>query len=126
MSEPTAMDYGDYLRLDDVLRAQHPLSPDHNELLFIIQHQTSELWMKLMLHELRAAIGNIADLQWSPLHCSLMTVDQIVIGDRAETAAGERLAGMRPDITCAAGDKDGNQIAVAHRLALEPRRAARQ
>ena len=54
------MSYGDYLRLDQVLNAQHPLSPDHNEMLFIIQHQTSELWMKLMLHELQAAIGAVA------------------------------------------------------------------
>ena len=51
------MSYGDYLHLDEVLNAQHPLSPDHNEMLFIVQHQTSELWMKLMLHELRAAIA---------------------------------------------------------------------
>ena len=43
------MSYGDYLHLDQVLTAQHPLSPDHNEMLFIVQHQTSELWMKLML-----------------------------------------------------------------------------
>lgn len=49
------MSYGDYLALDSLLTAQHPLSPDHNEMLFIIQHQTSELWMKLMLHELQAA-----------------------------------------------------------------------
>ncbi|BAP40978.1 tryptophan 2,3-dioxygenase [Pseudomonas sp. StFLB209] len=49
------MTYGDYLDLKRILSAQHPLSTDHNELLFIIQHQTSELWMKLMLHELRAA-----------------------------------------------------------------------
>jgi tryptophan 2,3-dioxygenase len=54
------MSYGDYLHLDAVLNAQHPLSPDHNEMLFIVQHQTSELWMKLMLHELRAAIAHIA------------------------------------------------------------------
>ena len=54
------MSYGDYLHLDAVLSAQHPLSPDHNEMLFIVQHQTSELWMKLMLHELRAAIADIA------------------------------------------------------------------
>ena len=54
------MNYGDYLHLDAVLAAQHPLSPDHNEMLFIVQHQTSELWMKLMLHELRAAMGCIA------------------------------------------------------------------
>ena len=50
------MSYGDYLHLDSVLGAQHPLSPDHNEMLFIVQHQTSELWMKLLLHELAAAV----------------------------------------------------------------------
>ena len=55
-----AMSYGDYLQLDAILNAQKPLSPDHNEMLFIIQHQTSELWMKLMLHELRAAIAAVA------------------------------------------------------------------
>ena len=54
------MSYGDYLQLDAILTAQKPLSPAHDELLFIVQHQTSELWMKLMLHELRAAIGHIA------------------------------------------------------------------
>ena len=40
------MSYGDYLQLDAILNAQKPLSPDHNEMLFIVQHQTSELWMK--------------------------------------------------------------------------------
>ena len=53
------MSYGDYLHLDAILNAQQPLSPNHNEMLFIVQHQTSELWMKLMLHELRAAIACI-------------------------------------------------------------------
>jgi len=54
------MSYGDYLHLDAVLGAQHPLSPAHDEMLFIVQHQTSELWMKLMLHELSAAVAGIA------------------------------------------------------------------
>ena len=54
------MSYGDYLQLDQLLSAQTPLSPDHNELLFIVQHQTSELWMKLMLHELEAAVKAVA------------------------------------------------------------------
>ena len=49
------MAYGDYLALDTVLDAQHLLSGNHNELLFIIQHQTTELWIKLILHELYAA-----------------------------------------------------------------------
>lgn len=50
-----AMSYGDYLHLDGILTQQHPLSDAHDEMLFIIQHQTSELWMKLALHELSAA-----------------------------------------------------------------------
>ncbi|MGC9236461.1 MAG: tryptophan 2,3-dioxygenase [Thiomonas sp.] len=54
-----SMSYGDYLHLDALLDAQHPLSGAHNEMLFIIQHQTSELWMKLMLHELHAARDQI-------------------------------------------------------------------
>ncbi len=59
------MSYGDYLHLDSVLAAQHPLSDAHDEMLFIIQHQTSELWMKLAIHELTAAKARIAadDLQ---------------------------------------------------------------
>ena len=51
------LSYGGYLRLDRLLDAQHPLSDpaEHDELLFIVQHQVSELWMKLMIHELKAA-----------------------------------------------------------------------
>ncbi len=49
------MSYGDYLNIDQILTAQHPLSTAHDEMLFIIQHQTSELWMKLALYELSAA-----------------------------------------------------------------------
>jgi len=58
-----ALSYSGYLCLDKLLTAQKPLSggaassPRHDEMLFIIQHQTSELWMKLMIHELKAAIG---------------------------------------------------------------------
>ncbi len=55
MSFADAMSYGDYLRLDNVLDQQHPLSGAHDEMLFIIQHQTSELWMKLAIHEMAAA-----------------------------------------------------------------------
>ena len=53
--------YGGYLRLDKLLSAQQPISDPahHDELLFIVQHQVSELWMKLMIHELRAAIGHL-------------------------------------------------------------------
>ena len=51
------MSYGDYLGLDAILSAQHPQSDAHDEMLFIIQHQTSELWMRLAIHELQAARG---------------------------------------------------------------------
>ena len=54
-----AMSYGDYLHLDEILAAQHPLSPNHNEMLFIVIHQVNELWMKLVLHELNAARENL-------------------------------------------------------------------
>ena len=53
--------YAGYLRLDQRLRAQQPLSspPHHDEMLFIIQHQTSELWLKLLIHELSAAVAHL-------------------------------------------------------------------
>jgi len=54
-----AMSYGDYLHLDDLLAAQKPRSGKHDEMLFIIIHQSSELWMKLILHELQAAAAEI-------------------------------------------------------------------
>jgi tryptophan 2,3-dioxygenase len=53
------MSYGDYLAIDRILTAQNCLTPAHDEMLFIIQHQTSELWMKLALHELDAARRSI-------------------------------------------------------------------
>ncbi|MGY0557893.1 MULTISPECIES: tryptophan 2,3-dioxygenase [unclassified Lysobacter] len=57
------MSYAGYLHLDRLLDAQHPLSSpaEHDELLFIVQHQVSELWMKLMIHELKAAAGHLRD-----------------------------------------------------------------
>jgi tryptophan 2,3-dioxygenase len=60
MSFDSRMSYGDYLQIDRILEAQRCLSTAHDELLFIIQHQTSELWMKLALHELDAARSKIA------------------------------------------------------------------
>jgi tryptophan 2,3-dioxygenase len=74
----TSMTYGDYLHLDEVLNAQHPLSPDHNEMLFIVQHQTSELWMKLMLHELRAAIAHLAKDELQPCFKMLARVSKVM------------------------------------------------
>jgi tryptophan 2,3-dioxygenase len=67
-----AMSYADYLELDTLLAAQHPRSdpPHHDELLFIVQHQTTELWLKLILHELRAARAYLdTDLVHQALKC---------------------------------------------------------
>ncbi|WP_234420866.1 tryptophan 2,3-dioxygenase family protein, partial [Xanthomonas fragariae] len=57
--------YGGYLRLDRLLSAQQPLSEPahHDEMLFIIQHQTAELWLKLLAHELRAAVVHLQNDQ---------------------------------------------------------------
>ncbi|WP_043459950.1 tryptophan 2,3-dioxygenase [Azohydromonas australica] len=73
-----AMSYGDYLHLDEVLSAQHPLSPSHDEMLFIIQHQTSELWMKLLLHELDAAMDCVRRDELSPAFKMLARVTRIL------------------------------------------------
>lgn len=62
----STMSYGDYLHLDELLATQHPLSPNHNEMLFIIVHHVSELWMKLALHELSAARANVRADNLSP------------------------------------------------------------
>ena len=60
MSFDGRMSYGDYLHIDRILTSQRQLTTAHDEMLFIIQHQTSELWMKLALHELDAARNAIA------------------------------------------------------------------
>ncbi len=72
------MSYGDYLQLDSILEAQKPLSPAHDEMLFIVQHQTSELWMKLMLHELTAAVGNVANDELPSAFKKLARVSKIM------------------------------------------------
>ena len=73
-----SMSYGDYLGLDRILSAQHPLSPEHNEMLFIVQHQTSELWMKLMLHEMHAVCAKLQAGELSPAFKMLARVARIM------------------------------------------------
>jgi len=73
-----AMSYGDYLRLDELLAAQQPRSRDHNEMLFIVQHQASELWMKLMIHELRAARERVRADDLQPAFKMLARVARIM------------------------------------------------
>ena len=78
LDQAGSMTYGDYLHLDQILGAQHPRSPDHNEMLFIIQHQTSELWIKLMLQELRAARDRLGKDDLQPAFKMLARVSRIM------------------------------------------------
>jgi len=104
------MNYSDYLQLDAVLNAQRPRSPDHNEMLFIVQHQTSELWMKLMLHELRAAIGAVARDELPPAFKMLARVSRIMeqlvhAWDVLATMTPPEYSAIRPHL----GDSSGFQ-----------------
>jgi tryptophan 2,3-dioxygenase len=72
------MSYSDYLGLDRILNAQHPLSTAHDEMLFIVQHQTSELWMKLAIHELSATCQLIAEDHLQPAFKTLSRVSRIL------------------------------------------------
>ena len=73
-----SMSYGDYLGLDAVLSAQHPRSDAHDEMLFIIQHQTSELWMRLALHEIAAARTTLSQPDIRPAFKMLARVSRIL------------------------------------------------
>jgi len=77
MSFDGRMSYADYLHLDALLGAQHPVSGAHDELLFIVQHQTSELWMRLVVHELLHARQAIADDRLQPAFKMLTRVSRI-------------------------------------------------
>jgi len=72
------MSYGDYLGLEQILSAQRPLSDAHDEYLFIIQHQTTELWMKLALHEMTAIRVEIAKDNLQPCFKMLTRVARIL------------------------------------------------
>ena len=77
MTEPSPMSYSDYLNLDAILGAQRPLTDAHDEMLFIIQHHTSELWMKLAIHEIAAARKAIAGDELQPAFKMLARVARI-------------------------------------------------
>ena len=72
-----AMSYGDYLQLPTLLSAQQPLSAQSDELLFIVIHQSTELWMKLVLHELDLAIAGVREDRLQPALKNLARVGRI-------------------------------------------------
>ena len=78
MSQRKEISYSGYLELDKILQAQQPLSSAHDEMLFIIQHQTSELWMKLAIHELSATCRLIAANDLQPAFKTLSRVSRIL------------------------------------------------
>jgi tryptophan 2,3-dioxygenase len=103
-----SMSYGDYLQLDQILSAQKPLSPAHDEMLFIVQHQTSELWMKLMLHELRAAVRRIARDELDSAFKMLARVSRIMeqlvhAWDVLATMTPPEYTAMRPYLGASSG-----------------------
>ena len=115
------MSYGDYLQLDAILQAQKPLSPDHNEMLFIVQHQTSELWMKLMLHELAAAIAAIARDELPPAFKMLARVSRIMeqlvhAWDVLATMTPPEYSAIRPYLANSSGFQSWQYRCIEFRL----------
>ncbi|MBK9238507.1 MAG: tryptophan 2,3-dioxygenase [Rhodoferax sp.] len=103
-----SMSYGDYLHLDAILSAQQLRSSEHDEMLFIVQHQTSELWMKLMLHELRAAIDNIARDELGAAFKMLARVSRIMeqlvhAWDVLATMTPPEYSAIRPHLASSSG-----------------------
>ncbi|HEX2764713.1 MAG TPA: tryptophan 2,3-dioxygenase [Allosphingosinicella sp.] len=90
---PAAMTYGSYLSLDQLLSAQHPLSANHDEMLFVILHQTKELWLKQIMHELDLATGMIRDDHLIEVHKALSRVTRI---QAVMTLSWDVLATMTP------------------------------
>jgi len=105
-----AMSYGDYLDLDRLLAAQHPRSDAHDELLFIVQHQTTELWLKQVLHELQGARRAVAADELAPAFKMLARVSRIMAQlvqawDVLATLTPSEYSAFRPSL----GDSSGFQ-----------------
>jgi tryptophan 2,3-dioxygenase len=102
------MSYGDYLRLDTILDAQQLRSGAHDEMLFIVQHQVNELWMKLLLHELRAAIAAVAGDRLQPAFKMLARVSRIMeqmvhAWDVLATMTPPEYSTIRPSLASSSG-----------------------
>jgi tryptophan 2,3-dioxygenase len=74
---PAGMTYADYLKLNQLLGAQQPLSDLHDEMLFIVIHQTKELWMKQLLHELRFAVGLVETDRFAEAYKAMARIGRI-------------------------------------------------
>jgi len=115
------MSYGDYLHLDEVLGAQHPRSQTHDEMLFIIQHHVSELWMKLLLHELEAAIEAVAGDALPRAFKMLARVSKIMeqmvhAWDVLATMTPPEYSAMRPSLASSSGFQSWQYRMIEFRL----------
>ncbi|MDZ4364215.1 tryptophan 2,3-dioxygenase [Brevundimonas sp.] len=95
MTDPAtaSITYAGYLALDELLAAQHPLSDQHDEMLFVVIHQTKELWLKQILHEVALAQGLIRAGDLVPAYKSLARVSRI---QAVMTQSWDILATMTP------------------------------
>lgn len=127
------MSYADYLDLDRLLAAQHPLSPDPNELLFIVQHQVSELWMRLMLHEIDGAVAALRDDRLPQCFKALARITRIMeqlvsAWTVLATMTPSEYSGVRPHLANSSGFQSFQYRAIEFRLGnknpamLEPHR----
>lgn len=114
-----AMSYADYLDLDTLLSAQHPRSspPQHDELLFIVQHQVAELWLKLLLHELRSARSLLAADELAPALKRLARVKHVQrqlveMWDVLATLTPSEYAQIRPFLATSSGFQSHQYRAV--------------
>ena len=115
------MSYGDYLHLDAVLGAQQRRSGAHDEMLFIVQHQVSELWMKLLLHELEAAIAAVAADQLQRAFKMLARVSKIMeqlvhAWDVLATMTPPEYSAMRPALASSSGFQSWQYRMIEFRL----------
>jgi tryptophan 2,3-dioxygenase len=127
------MSYGDYLGLDGLLQAQRPRSRDHNEMLFIVQHQATELWMKLVIHELRAAIAQVRGDDLQPAFKMLSRVARIMAQlnqswDVLSTLTPAEYSSFRAELGASSGFQSYQYRMIEfllgnkHAVAMEPHR----
>jgi len=116
-SHPAGMSYADYLQLPTLLSAQQPLSDRHDEMLFIIIHQTKELWLRQMLHEVRLAIRLIEALEFAPAYKAMARISRI---QSVMTLSWDVLATLTPvdyaDFRSVLGTSSGFQSAQFREL----------
>jgi tryptophan 2,3-dioxygenase len=125
-----AMSYGDYLRLDDLLAAQNPRSDRHDEILFIVIHQASELWMKLCLHEVTAAIAHIRNDDLGPASKMMSRVARVQVNliqswEILSTMTPADYASFRPALGQSSGFQSYQYRMLEFRLGNKNAQAAR-